>query len=200
MFCYALSEPEAGSDARLDEDPRRARRRQLRAQRRQALDHQRRRGQVLHGHGGDRPVGRVQRRSRRSWWRRTTPGFTFGAPEHKLGIKGSPTRELYFDDCAIPADRIIGEEGTGFSTALATLDHTRITIAAQALGIAQGALDYALGYVKERQQFGHPIADFQGVQFMLADMAMKLEAARQLTYAAAARSERAMDGHADRTI
>jgi alkylation response protein AidB-like acyl-CoA dehydrogenase len=122
------------------------------------------------------------------------PGFSFGAPEHKLGIKGSPTRELYFDDCVIPADRIIGEEGSGFRTALATLDHTRITIAAQALGIAQGALDYAVGYVAERKQFGKAIAEFQGIQFMLADMAMKVEAARQLTYAAAARSERAMAG------
>jgi alkylation response protein AidB-like acyl-CoA dehydrogenase len=122
------------------------------------------------------------------------PGFTFGAPEHKLGIKGSPTRELYFDNCVIPAERMIGEEGSGFRTALATLDHTRITIAAQALGIAQGALDYAAGYVQQRRQFGKAIAEFQGVQFMLADMAMKVEAARQLTYAAAARSERAMGG------
>ena len=121
-------------------------------------------------------------------------GFSYGAPEHKLGIKGSPTRELYFDNCVIPADRMIGEEGSGFRTALATLDHTRITIAAQALGIAQGALDYAVGYVQQRRQFGQPIAEFQGVQFMLADMAMKIEAARQLTYAAAARSERAMSG------
>jgi len=121
-------------------------------------------------------------------------GFSFGALEHKLGIKGSPTRELLFDDCVIPADRMIGEEGSGFRTALATLDHTRITIAAQALGIAQGALDYAAGYVRERKQFGTAIAEFQGVQFMVADMAMKLEAARQLTYAAAARSERAMAG------
>jgi alkylation response protein AidB-like acyl-CoA dehydrogenase len=121
-------------------------------------------------------------------------GFSVGAPEHKLGIKGSPTRELYFDNCVIPADRMIGEEGSGFKTALATLDHTRITIAAQALGIAQGALDYAVGYVKERRQFGQPIAEFQGLQFMLADMAMKIEAARQLTYAAAARSELAMAG------
>jgi alkylation response protein AidB-like acyl-CoA dehydrogenase len=122
------------------------------------------------------------------------PGFTLGAPERKLGIKGSPTRELYFDNCTIPASRLIGAEGTGFRTALATLDHTRITIAAQALGIAQGALDYATGYVKERRQFGRPVADFQGVQFMLADAAMQVAAARQLTYAAAARSERAMAG------
>src|SRR5487761_1555761 len=121
-------------------------------------------------------------------------GFSFGAPEHKLGIKGSPTRELYFDNCEIPADRMVGDEGQGFKIALRTLDHTRVTIAAQALGIAQGALDYALGYVRERRQFGRAIADFQGLQFMIADMAMKLEAARQLTYAAAARSERAMHG------
>jgi alkylation response protein AidB-like acyl-CoA dehydrogenase len=117
-------------------------------------------------------------------------GVSFGAPEKKLGIKGSPTREVYLDRVRIPADRMIGEEGTGFATAMRTLDHTRITIAAQALGIAQGALDYAKGYVRERRQFGRPVADFQGIQFMLADMAMKIEAARQLTYAAAARSER----------
>jgi alkylation response protein AidB-like acyl-CoA dehydrogenase len=122
------------------------------------------------------------------------PGFTLGAPEHKLGIKGSPTRELYFDNTEIPAARLVGAEGEGFKIALRTLDHTRITIAAQALGIAQGALDYAIGYVKERHQFGRAVAEFQGIQFMLADMAMKLEGARQLTYAAAARSERAMHG------
>ncbi|MFF3752877.1 acyl-CoA dehydrogenase [Streptomyces sp. NPDC002018] len=123
-------------------------------------------------------------------------GVSFGAPEKKLGIKGSPTREVYLDNVRIPADRLIGAEGTGFATAMKTLDHTRITIAAQALGIAQGALDYAKGYVQERKQFGKPIADFQGVQFMLADMAMKLEAARQLTYSAAARSERVTAGSA----
>ena len=117
-------------------------------------------------------------------------GVTFGAPEKKLGIKGSPTREVYLDNVRIPADRMIGEEGTGFATAMKVLDHTRVTIAAQAVGIAQGALDYALDYAKERQQFGKPIADFQGLQFLLADMGMKVEAARQLTYAAAGRSQR----------
>ncbi|MER7557217.1 acyl-CoA dehydrogenase family protein [Nocardioides sp. NPDC126508] len=117
-------------------------------------------------------------------------GVSFGAPEKKLGIKGSPTREVYFDNVRIPADRIIGEEGKGFTYAMQTLDHTRITIAAQAVGVAQGALDYALGYIKERKQFGKPIAEFQGVEFMVADMGMKIEAARQLTYAAAGRSER----------
>ncbi|MDF8262981.1 acyl-CoA dehydrogenase family protein [Luteipulveratus flavus] len=117
-------------------------------------------------------------------------GFDFGEPERKLGIKGSPTRELHFDQCRIPADRIIGQEGEGLKIALRTLDHTRVTIGAQAVGIAQGALDYALGYVKERKQFGKAIAEFQGLQFMLADMAMKLEAARQMVYVAAAKSER----------
>ncbi|MER5333052.1 acyl-CoA dehydrogenase family protein [Micromonospora sp. NPDC002717] len=123
-------------------------------------------------------------------------GVSFGAPEKKLGIKGSPTREVYLDNVRIPADRMIGAEGTGFATAMRTLDHTRVTIAAQALGIAQGALDYAKGYVQERKQFGKAVAEFQGVQFMLADMGMKLEAARQLTYAAAGKSER---GDADLT-
>jgi alkylation response protein AidB-like acyl-CoA dehydrogenase len=117
-------------------------------------------------------------------------GVTFGAKEKKLGIKGSPTREVYLDGVRLPGDRMIGAEGTGFETAMRTLDHTRITIAAQAVGIAQGALDFALGYAKERRQFGQPISDFQGLQFLLADMGMKIEAARQLTYAAAGRSER----------
>ena len=117
-------------------------------------------------------------------------GVSFGAPEKKLGIKGSPTREVYLDNVRIPAERMIGAEGTGFATAMKTLDHTRITIAAQALGIAQGALDYAKGYVRERKQFGKPIGDFQGLQFMLADMAMKISAARALTYQAAAASQR----------
>ncbi|MEV1155776.1 acyl-CoA dehydrogenase family protein [Micromonospora chokoriensis] len=123
-------------------------------------------------------------------------GVSFGAPEKKLGIKGSPTREVYLDNVRIPADRMIGAEGTGFATAMKTLDHTRVTIAAQAVGIAQGALDYAKGYVTERRQFGKAVAEFQGIQFMLADMGMKLEAARQLTYAAAGKSER---GDADLT-
>ncbi|MEO6713212.1 MAG: acyl-CoA dehydrogenase [Mycobacteriales bacterium] len=117
-------------------------------------------------------------------------GFTVGKLEKKMGIRGSPTAEIHFDDCRIPADRMIGAEGTGFKTALATLDHTRLTIGAQALGIAQGAFDYALGYVQERKQFGRPVSDFQGVQFMLADMAMSIAAARQLIYSAAAKAER----------
>ncbi len=117
-------------------------------------------------------------------------GFSLGEPERKLGIHGSPTREIFFENCRIPGDRIVGEIGTGFQTAMRTLDHTRITIGAQAVGIAQGALEVATAYAKDRHQFGKPIASFQGLQFMLADMAMKLEAARQLIYVAAAKSER----------
>jgi alkylation response protein AidB-like acyl-CoA dehydrogenase len=118
------------------------------------------------------------------------PGFSVGTKERKLGIKGSPTCEIYFENCTIPVGRIIGEPGTGFKTALRTLDHTRLAIGAQALGIAQGALDASIGYLKERRQFGRRLADFQGLQFMVADMAMRIEASRQLVYAAAARAER----------
>src|SRR3954451_15251239 len=117
-------------------------------------------------------------------------GFSVAPPERKLGIKGSPTCELRFDAARIPGDRVVGDVGVGLKIALRTLDHTRITIGAQAVGIAQGALDAATGYVKERRQFGQAVADFQGIQFMLADMAMTLEAARQLVYVAAAKSER----------
>ncbi|BEP14560.1 acyl-CoA dehydrogenase [Acidothermaceae bacterium B102] len=122
------------------------------------------------------------------------PGFSYGALEKKMGIKGSPTRELYFDDVHLPADRIIGAEGTGFQTALASLDHTRLAVGAQALGLAQGALDYCVSYVQQRRQFGKAIGEFQGIQFMLADMAMKIEAARQLVYSAAAKAERGEPG------
>src|SRR3954471_6005916 len=117
------------------------------------------------------------------------PGFSVGPKEKKMGIKGSPTTELYFEDCRIPGDRIIGEPGTGFKTALATLDHTRPTIGAQAVGIAQGALDAAIAYTKDRKQFAQAISSFQAVQFMIADMAMKVESARLLVYVAAARAE-----------
>src|SRR6201990_1292654 len=117
-------------------------------------------------------------------------GFTVGPKEKRHGTKASPTTELYFENCRIPGDRIIGEPGTGFKTALATLDHTRPTIGAQAVGIAQGAVDAAIAYTKDRKQFGSSVSTFQGVQFMLADMAMKVEAARLMVYSAAARAER----------
>ena len=114
------------------------------------------------------------------------PGVSFGRKEDKMGIRGSPTREVVLTDARIPADRLIGGEGDGFKIALKTLDHSRPLIGAQALGIAQGAFDFASRYASERQQFGKPIAEFQGVGFMLADMAMQLEAARMLVYKALA--------------
>ena len=120
---------------------------------------------------------------------KSDPGLSFGAPEKKMGFKGSPTREVYLDNVEISDDRRISEIGAGFALAMKTLDHTRITIAAQALGIAQGAFEVATKYAHERKQFGKPIFDFQAVQFMLADMAMEIAAARQLTYAAASKSE-----------
>ncbi len=125
------------------------------------------------------------------------PGFSVGKSEDKLGIKGSPTCQVHFDDCRIPADRLVGEEGKGFTYAMQAFDHTRLIVGAQAVGIAQGAIDYATGYMKEREQFGRPIGSFQGLQFMLADMAMETEAARQLVYVAAAKADR---GDADLTL
>jgi alkylation response protein AidB-like acyl-CoA dehydrogenase len=121
---------------------------------------------------------------------RDDEGFSVGAKERKMGIKGSPTTELYFENCRIPGDRIIGDPGTGLKTALRTLDHTRPTVGAQAVGVAQGALDVALAYTKERKQFGKSISSFQAIQFELAEMAMKVEAARLMVYTAAARAHR----------
>jgi alkylation response protein AidB-like acyl-CoA dehydrogenase len=190
LFCYALSEPEAGSDvasmrtrATPDGDD-------------WVLDGVKRwitnagEGDTYvvfavtdpHARGGHVSAFVVEKGD---------AGVSFGVPERKLGIRGSPTREVYLDHVRLPGDRLVGQPGDGMTLAMRTLDHTRVTIAAQAIGIAQGALDLATSYVKDRQQFGRAVADFQGVQFMLADMAMTLEAARQLTYSAAARSERA---------
>ena len=189
MFSYALSEREAGSDAAA-----------MRARARLDGEHW-----VLNG-----TKAWITNAGRSTWYtvmavtepgksangisafvvHKDDPGFEVGAKERKMGIKGSPTCEIHFTDCAIPLDRIIGEPGTGFKTALRTLDHTRPTIGAQAVGIAQGALDEAISYVKDRQQFGRSVSTFQGVQFMLADMAMKVEAARHMVYVAAARAER----------
>ncbi|MGO8875627.1 MAG: acyl-CoA dehydrogenase family protein [Acidimicrobiales bacterium] len=106
--------------------------------------------------------------------------------EHKLGLRASPTGEVVFDDVRVPAENLVGEEGRGFYIAMHTLDRSRPTIGAQAVGIAQGALDFAVGYLKRRQQFGRPLAEFQGLQFMVADMAMRVEAARGLVYRACA--------------
>ena len=113
------------------------------------------------------------------------PGFSVGEREHKMGIKASSTTPLYFSDCRIPKDALLGKEGKGFKIAMATLDGGRIGIAAQALGIAQGALDASIAYAKERVQFGKPIATFQAIQWMIADMATEIDAARLLVYRAA---------------
>ena len=114
-----------------------------------------------------------------------TPGFTFGKKEEKMGIRASATRELIFQDCRVPKENLLGREGGGFFNAMKTFDMSRPGVASQALGIAQGALDLAVNYARERRQFGQPIASFQGLRWMLADMAMKIEASRALVYAVA---------------
>jgi butyryl-CoA dehydrogenase len=116
---------------------------------------------------------------------RGTPGFSVGKEENKLGIRGSSTAELVFENCQIPAANLLGEQGRGLRVALEAIDSSRVTVAAQALGIAQAAFDDSLAYAKERQQFGQPIANFQAIQWMLADMATHIDAARLLTYRAA---------------
>jgi alkylation response protein AidB-like acyl-CoA dehydrogenase len=118
------------------------------------------------------------------------PGFSVGKLEHKLGIRGSPTGQPIFEDVRVPAENMIGSEGKGLSIALATLDRSRLGVASQAVGIAQGATDYAAGYARERQQFGKPIIDFQAIQFKLAEMETRTAAARELLYKACAKVDR----------
>ncbi len=124
------------------------------------------------------------------------PGFSVGKLEHKLGIRASPTGQPVFEDVRVPASNVIGEVGRGLSVALATLERTRLGAAAQAVGIAQGATDYAISYAKERVQFGHPIFDFQAIQFKLADMQTRTAAARELLYKACAMAQRREPGAA----
>jgi alkylation response protein AidB-like acyl-CoA dehydrogenase len=125
-----------------------------------------------------------------------TPGFAIGKLEHKMGVRGSPTGEVLLDHCVVPAENLIGEEGRGFHYAMGALDRSRPLVGAQAVGIAQAALELASEYVKERRQFDQPIADFQGVQFMLADMSAAVDAARLLVYHACARLDAGLDGTA----
>ncbi|MDR1806635.1 MAG: acyl-CoA dehydrogenase [Propionibacteriaceae bacterium] len=128
---------------------------------------------------------------------RDTPGFTIGEPEDKLGIRGSSTTPLFFSDCRIPAANLLGQEGQGFKIAMMTLDGGRTGIAAQAVGIAQGAFEAAKEYAKQRVQFGHPIAELQAIQWMIADMAVDIEAGRLLVYQAADLEDRGQPhGHA----
>lgn len=121
------------------------------------------------------------------------PGFAVGAPEEKLGLRSSSTAQIFFEDCRIPHDHLLGEEGQGFAVALATLDHSRLGIAAQALGIHQRAVELAAAYARDRVQFGVPIARHQAIQFQIAEIATTLAASRALTYYAASRSERGSD-------
>jgi alkylation response protein AidB-like acyl-CoA dehydrogenase len=118
------------------------------------------------------------------------PGFSVGKLEHKLGIRGSPTGQPIFEDVRVPAGNLVGDEGEGFKVAMATLDHSRLGVAAQALGIAQGAADYAAAYARERRQFGQPINSFQAIQFKLADMETGCAAGRELLYKACAKVDR----------
>jgi butyryl-CoA dehydrogenase len=124
---------------------------------------------------------------------KSTPGFSVGKHERKLGIRASSTAELVFEDCFVPEKNRLGDEGRGFRIALESIDSSRIGIAAQAVGIAQGAFDKSLGYARERQQFGEPIANFQAIQWMLADMATQIDAARLLTYRAAYFKDRGLE-------
>jgi alkylation response protein AidB-like acyl-CoA dehydrogenase len=184
LSAYSLSEPEAGSDAAG-----------LRTTARRHGDHY-----VLNGskqwctngdHAGVICVFATVDPSKRAKGvtaflvEAGTPGFTVGKKERKMGIRGSPTVALHFTDCAIPAEQRLGAEGEGFAIAMRTLDVTRPATGALALGIAQAALDAALGYARERRQFGQRIGDFQGIQFMLADMAMQVHAARLMIHHAA---------------
>jgi len=184
IACFALTEPSAGSDAAALETT---------ATRRNG-------GYVLNGNklfitnGTEAEIAVVFATVDRSLGYRGitafivekgTAGFSVGKLEHKLGVRASSTAELIFTDCFVPEANRLGNEGEGFKIALETLNSTRIDIAAQALGIAQGAFDKALAYAKERQQFGQPIVNFQAIQWMLADMATQIDAARLLTYRAA---------------
>ena len=184
LAAFGLTEPAAGSDASA-----------IQTTAKKSGDHY-----ILNGtkhfitNGGDAEIYTVVAMSDKSKGARGasafivekgTPGFTFGKKEDKMGIRASSTRELIFTDCKIPKENLLGKEGQGFIVTMKTFDMSRPGVAAQALGIAQGALDAAVKYSRERVQFGKPISSFQGIQFMLADMATKVEAARALVYATA---------------
>ena len=188
---FALSEPDAGSDpggmiTRADQG-----RRRVGHQRRQELDHQRRHRRLLRRVRGHRPRGRPLARDHRVRGRvRPRRASAIGNLEHKLGIRGSPTGQPIFDDVRVPDANVIGDVGHGFKVAMGTLDRSRLGVASQALGIAQGATDYAAAYARERKQFGKPINTFQAIQFKLADMETQCAAARELLYQACAKVDR----------
>jgi butyryl-CoA dehydrogenase len=184
LAAFAITEPEAGSDASS-----------IKTQAKKEGDHY-----ILNGtkqwitNGGDAEVYVViaitdkkkgARGASALIIEKGTPGFEFGKKEKKLGIRASSTRELIFTDCKVPKENLLGREGMGFIVAMKTFDSSRPGVAAQAVGIAQGALDHAIKYAHDRKQFGQSISSFQGVQFMLADMATQVEAARALVYTSA---------------
>jgi butyryl-CoA dehydrogenase len=142
--------------------------------------------------------GRTQKEISAFIVERTFPGFTVGKHEKKMGIRGSSTCELIFEDCVVPKENLLGQKGKGFQIAMATLDGGRIGIAAQALGIAEGALDETIAYVKERKQFGKSIAGFQNTQFELAEMKARVDAAKYLVYKAAVKKQAVLEGAKDR--
>jgi len=181
LAAFALTEPEAGSDAGA-----------IRTTAKLEGDHY-----VLNGtkcfitNGGEAEIYTVIAMTDRSKGARGasafivekgTPGFTFGKKERKMGIRASSTRELIFDNCKVPKENLLGKEGQGFLVAMKTFDMSRPGVAAQALGIAEGALEDAIQYAKQRKQFGQPIISFQAIQHMLADMATQIEAAKCLLY------------------
>ena len=180
IAAYALTEPEAGSDAQSI---------QTRAEK-DDNDYILNGQKIFTSNGGVADIYTVFAKTDKGITAfvvpKDAPGFQVGKLEQKMGIKGSPTAQLFFENCRVPAENRIGEEGEGWLYAMKTFDKSRPTIAAQALGIAQGALDAASEYVQERKQFGKPVASFQGVQFMIADMTTQVEAARGLVYKTAA--------------
>ena len=187
---YGLTEPGAGSDAggtRTTAQLRAGRRRRdVGPRRRQAVHHERRPGGDLHRHGADRRRrDEGAPRSRAFIVPADTPGFSVGRLEEKLGLHASATGELIFDGARVPAANLLGERGEGFRTFLKILDGGRISIGALAVGLAQAALDASIPYAQTREQFGRPIGTFQGVAFMVADMATEIEAARQMVWRAA---------------
>ena len=182
--CYALTEPQAGSDARAIET------RAVRKGDRYVVNGSK--AWITNGGAADAAIVYVNTQPEKGEKGITalviekgTPGFAVGKEEKKLGINATACTELSFIDCLVPAGNRIGNEGEGYKVALSTLDGGRIGIASQAVGIAQGAFEAALAYAQERQAFGHPIADFQAIQFMLADMATEIDAARLLARRAA---------------